>query len=88
MNNYYVILSRNSIKSLNKIDVKYTDKIKTFLKSLEMGPYVNGYDIKKMAGEDGMYRCRIGVYRVVYTVKNNEVIIVVLDIDHRKDIYK
>ncbi len=88
MNNYFVILSRNSLKSLKKIDARYLEKIKDFLKGLEIGPYVNGYDIKKMAGEMDMYRCRIGIYRIVYIVKNSEVTIVVLDIDHRKDIYK
>ncbi len=88
MSSYNVILSRSTIKSLKKIDARYINKIKIFLKQLENGPYVADFDIKKMVGEDYMYRCRIGIYRVVYIVKNSEVTIVVLDIDHRKDIYR
>ena len=37
-------------------------------------------------GEDQVYRVRSGNYRVLYVVKG--IIVVVLDIEHRKDIYR
>ena len=88
MPKYNIILSRAATKSFKKIDQRYAGKIKEFLKDLENGPFLEHYDIKKMVSEDDMYRCRIGIYRVVYSVQDEIVTIIVLDIDHRKDVYR
>ncbi|MBP6236621.1 MAG: type II toxin-antitoxin system RelE/ParE family toxin [Saprospiraceae bacterium] len=34
------------------------------------------------------YRIRLGDYRAIYTIKENELIILVLTIGHRKDVYE
>lgn len=39
-------------------------------------------------GEDPVYRVRQGDYRILYVVRNNPDQIIVLDIGHRKDVYK
>jgi len=41
-----------------------------------------------MNGEERVYRIRSGDYRVLYVVRANPNHVVVLDIDHRKDVYK
>lgn len=46
------------------------------------------YDIKKMSGHIDFYRLRLGKYRAIYTIINDELIILVLDIGSRGDIYK
>lgn len=46
------------------------------------------YDIKKLAGQIDFYRLRLGKYRAIYTIINDQLIIVVLDIGSRGDIYK
>ena len=46
------------------------------------------YDIKKIKGQKDFYRLRIGKYRAIYTIINDQLIILVLDIDSRGDIYK
>lgn len=49
----------------------------------------SNYDIKKMKSTlDNLYRLRIGKYRAIFQIKNNELIILVFDIDSRGDIYK
>lgn len=48
----------------------------------------NGEDIKKLKGHDDLLRLRVGNYRVVYTVDNGKLIVYVIDIDNRGDIYK
>jgi len=42
----------------------------------------------KLKGEEDLYRIRSGDYRIIYTVKNKEVTILVLRIAHRKEAYK
>ena len=44
--------------------------------------------IKKLKGYDDLLRLRVGDYRIIYTVDNGKLIIYVIDIDNRGDIYK
>jgi mRNA-degrading endonuclease RelE of RelBE toxin-antitoxin system len=39
-----------------------------------------------MVGNDAVWRIRSGVYRILYVVRPAEII--VIDIDHRKDVYR
>ena len=48
-----------------------------------------GPNIKRLKGEySEFYRYRIGDYRLFYTVKDEEIIIYIIDIVHRKDAYR
>ena len=73
-------------KSLAKISTKYLPLIEYAIKELEINPYAG--DIKKLKGCNGLYRKRAGVYRIVYFIINDMLYIEIVDIDHRKDIYK
>jgi len=42
----------------------------------------------KLAGEPDLYRIRVGDYRIVYQVKDTALIVLVLSIGHRRDIYR
>ena len=48
----------------------------------------NEGDIKRMAGTDGLYRLRVGDYRILYTVEDTRLVVCVLQIGNRGDIYK
>lgn len=43
---------------------------------------------KKLQGRDGMYRLRVGDYRVLYTVEDRVVTVVIVRVGHRRDIYR
>jgi len=45
-------------------------------------------DIKPLAGHVNTFRLRVGSYRVIYSVENNVLIVRVLDIGNRGDVYK
>lgn len=45
-------------------------------------------DRKLMRGYPGYYRLRVGSYRVIYTVENDQLIVRVINIGNRGDIYK
>jgi len=48
-----------------------------------------GTNIKKLKGEfEGLYRYRVGKYRIFYKIENDKILVIVLDIDDRKDAYK
>ena len=44
-------------------------------------------NIKKLVGMPDLYRLRVGDYRIIYQIKKQELIILVLKVGHRKDIY-
>lgn len=44
--------------------------------------------VKKLAGEESLYRLRSGDYRVLYTVKDTLLIVLVVKIGHRRDVYR
>ena len=43
---------------------------------------------EKLTGSERTYRIRVGDYRVVYTVRDDELTVLVVRIAHRKDVYK
>lgn len=75
-------------KQLKKIFIKLDnvvfERIKTTLEKLSTNPFPQG--CKKLKGRDG-FRVRVGDYRILYKVEENDKIIYVLDIGHRSDIY-
>ena len=48
-----------------------------------------GLNIKRLKGEySEFYRFRIGDYRLFYSIHENEIIVYIIDIEHRKDAYR
>jgi mRNA interferase RelE/StbE len=47
-----------------------------------------GIGVKKLVGMENLYRLRVGDYRVVYTLDDTILLILVVKIAHRKDVYK
>jgi len=42
----------------------------------------------KLAGSPDLYRIRVGDYRIVYQIKDNELLVLVLSIGHRREVYR
>lgn len=84
---FKIKLHKNARKNLKKIDPTTQKRIVKAITNLENNPTPNGY--KKLKGQiEDKYRIRVGDYRIIYTIKNEELVILVLTIGHRKDIYR
>jgi len=57
------------------------------LEALQENPY-EGSNVKALKGMNGYYRLRVEDYRVIYELQDNNLVILVIDINHRKDVYK
>lgn len=44
-------------------------------------------DIKRLKGQNGLYRLRVGDYRIIYFIDNNKFIILIMNIGNRGDVY-
>ena len=73
-------------KELKKIDRTEISKILSEIEKLSQEPYPSNH--KKILGTEHIYRIRVGNYRVVYSVVNDELIIEVILVRHRKEVYK
>lgn len=82
---YTIIIEKLAEKFIMKLSRTEKERV---LKAIYQLP--NGNDIKQLKGKKskGMYRLRIGDYRIIYTVNNNQLIICVIDAGNRGQIYK
>lgn len=84
---YSIVLSDEAVKDLKKIDKEQARIIQKKIQKLTDDS--KGLDIKKLiARQPTTYRLRIGNYRVLYEIYEHTVVILVVHIQHRKDVYK
>lgn len=63
--------------------------IKIKLNLLVENPYLHPQlDIKQLKGVENVYRLRIGKIRIVYEIRDNELVVLVISVGSRGDIYK
>ena len=84
MPKYTAVLSKKAQKQLDKLPDNIAEPILDAIADLEENPRPVGN--KKLKGRDG-YRVRIGNYRVIYDIFDSELIVDVIALGHRKDIY-
>ncbi len=73
-------------KFIEKCDEKTKNRLKeTFQKLSQLPVPFQEYDVKKLTGEQDIYRIRIGKHRIIYAVYWEEKIIRIIKIERRKD---
>jgi mRNA interferase RelE/StbE len=82
---YTILIERYAQKQIMKLDKKIIPVIKAAIADLADNPRPYGY--KKLKGEDA-YRIRVGDYRVIYEIDDGKIIVTVVSVGNRKDIYK
>ena len=81
---FKLFLSKKAASFLERISNDDKRRIVEKLKLLEGNPHILPY--KKIRGREGTYRIRVGDLRVIFSVHENEILI--LKIGRRKGIYK
>ena len=85
---YNVIYTEKALKSLKKLDKSVLNMIKAWIDKNLIGtkdPRQHGKGLT--ANRSGQWRYRIGDYRLICQIEDNELIILALTIGHRRDIY-
>lgn len=91
MNSYKIIYQKEAEKFIRKNKAIGIRFIKAFEEiASDMAANFSKYDIKKMQGYDGqhLFRLRIGKYRAIFKIEDDQLILVVFVIDSRGGIYK
>jgi mRNA interferase RelE/StbE len=88
---YEVLIDERVEKDLEKIPKYVVEKLLKLLDEFEKNPIRprSGFDVKPMEGyPDNTYRLRIGKYRVLYAVDNDNKKVRITTVQHRGDTYK
>lgn len=84
MAKYSVVFKRSVYKDLRRVPKKDVDRI--FQRIDEIADAPRGPGCEKLSGQE-RYRARQGVYRIIYEIVNEDLIITVVKIGHRGDVY-
>ena len=83
---YELIIKPAAEKQMDRLPAKTRKRITDALTELRKDPRPRGS--LKMAGPEGFWRIRVGDYRVVYTIRDDVLLVLVVRVAHRKDAYR
>jgi mRNA interferase RelE/StbE len=83
---YRIEFSPAAARQLRKLPPDVRKRVGTKIDALASDPRPPGTE--KLEGQDGLLRVRAGDYRIVYTVADDVILVVIVKIGHRADIYK
>ena len=83
---FRILFAKSAEKAFLGLDRDIQRRIARAIESLGKNPRPSGY--VKLQGESDLYRIRAGDWRVVYTIQNQKLIVLVLKIGHRREIYR
>lgn len=87
MASYRVLIKASAAKELEALpNKKIRQRLVERIRALAGDPRPAG--IEKLSGYHDRYRARQGVYRVVYSVSDRELLVYVIKVGHRKDVYR
>ncbi|OEJ32285.1 type II toxin-antitoxin system RelE family toxin [Streptomyces subrutilus] len=75
-------------RQLRAMDRPAAMRILAALTALGDDPYREDADVKKLTGPSGLYRLRVGSYRIAYQVLDGELVVLVVKVGDRRDVYR
>jgi mRNA interferase RelE/StbE len=83
---YSVLIDSRAQKEIASLDKDAQRRVVTKIESLANNPRPNGVD--KMEGNDELYRVRVGDFRIIYQIRDRELIVLVMRVGHRRSVYR
>ena len=81
---FEIYISDRAQKQLNELPKTIQNRIGYVIERLKIRPY----DIVEKIIGSPFYRAKAGSYRIILDIKNDKMIIIVIEVGHRKKIYK
>jgi mRNA interferase RelE/StbE len=85
MEPYRIVVKQSVAKDLKKISKKEVERILSAIQSLATTP--RPAQSKKLSGQE-KYRLRQGNYRILYSIEDRDLVICVVKVGNRRDIYR
>ena len=85
MEKYRIEVKASAAKEIKKLPSKEIKRVLARIESLSENP--RPHDCVKLSGEE-KYRVRCGNYRILYLIEDDVLIVYVIKVAHRKDVYR
>lgn len=84
---YKVVMSPGAAKEFRKLDKSIQQRVAVLVDKIEasVNPRFSG---KSLKGNDKEWRYRVGDYRLICEIKDSEVIVWIVRIGHRREVYR
>ena len=82
---YKVLYTDEATKQISKFDNKLKEKIRIAVEEVQANPSVGKSLTRELKGR---FSYRIGDYRIIYRVYQTEIVVLILAVGHRKNIYE
>lgn len=83
---YTVIIKRSALRAISMVPASDALRIERAIEALAENPRPHG--VKKLQGPQGLYRIRVGDYRVIYEIADRVLIVTVVRVGHRREVYR
>ena len=83
---YRVEVAEAAVRSLRKLDPTARRRVQAAIELLAEQPRPSG--ARKLVGGDGLMRVRTGDYRIVYEIHDDVLVVLVVAVGHRREIYR
>ena len=85
MDSYSIAWKRSAAQELKRLPKEIVERILQAVERLSTEPYPSG--VRKLVGSEHTYRIRIGDYRITYSVTASALVIEIIRVGHRRDVY-
>jgi len=84
---YKVLIKPSAAREIEAVDQK-RDRQRIVAKILALAEEPRPAGCEKLAGESDRYRVRVGRHRILYSIADDELVVLVVRVAHRKDVYR
>ena len=84
----FTTAAQRQLRAVSRLDAMRILTALTALTALGDDPYREDADVKKLTGPSGLYRLRVGSFRVAYQITDGELVILVVKVGDRRDVYR
>jgi len=85
MDSYNMRWKSSATRELKKLPRNIISRILEAVEKLRATAYPDG--VRKLVGSEHTYRIRVGDYRIIYSILASELVIEIIRVGHRKDVY-
>lgn len=82
---YEIVLEKKFLRFFNKLDLSIQKKIGKKIEQLKHNPKLG---MPLLGNLFGLWKLRVDKYRIIYKIVENKLLIFIIDIGHRKNIYR
>ena len=86
MASYEIEITRTAEKQLRKLSLADRERVTRAMLALAVDPFPRG--ARKLSGYDNVFRVRAGRYRILYSVSDAALVVVIVKVGHRRSVYR